>query len=76
MKKSFLPALLVSAALLATLTGCDSPAAGTGDEITTVPLPPLPPKSDTTGGKPDTNAPRELNAQNATEDIKKMQPQM
>ena len=76
MKKTFLSALLTAAALLTALPGCDSPASGTDDEITTVPLPPLPPKSETTGGKPDANAPRELNAQNATEDIKKMQPQM
>ena len=75
MKKSLLPALLAAAALLVAVPGCNSPASGTDDEITTVPLPPLPPKSDTTGGKPDANAPRELNAQNATEDIKKMQPQ-
>lgn len=76
MKKPFLPALLATAALLLTLPACNSPASGTDDEITTVPLPPLPAKSDTTGGKKDANVPRELSAPNATEDIKKMQPQM
>ena len=76
MKKSSLPALLAAATLLLAVPACNSPASGTDDDIATVPLPPLPAKSDTTGGKPDVNAPRELNAPNATEDIKKMQPQM
>ena len=39
-------------------------------------LPPLPAAPDTTGGKALPTQYRELNAQNATEDIKKMQPQM
>lgn len=76
MKKSFLPALLAAAALLLAVPACDSPASGTDEDIATVPLPPLPAKSDTTGGKKDANVPRELSAPNATEDIKKMQPQM
>lgn len=76
MKKSFLPALLAAATVLLALPACDSPADGTDENIATVPLPPLPPKSDTSGGKPDANLPRELSAPNATEDIKKMQPQM
>jgi hypothetical protein len=76
MKKSFLPALLAAAALLLTLPACDAPAASSDEDIATTPLPPLPPKSDTSGGKADANLPRELNNVNATEDIKKMQPQM
>ena len=76
MKKTFLPAFLAAAALLLTLPACNAPASSSDEEIATVPLPPLPPKSDTTGGKADANVPRELNNVNATEDIKKMQPQM
>lgn len=76
MKKSFLPTLLAAAALLLALPACDAPAASSDENIATTPLPPMPAKSDTTGGKPDANMPRELNAVNATEDIKKMQPQM
>ena len=87
MMKRFLPALLASATLALTLTACndaspDSNYAGnSSDDVATAPLPPLPPPVDTTGGKKaaapgpnDIN--RELNAQNASEDIKKMQPQM
>ncbi len=85
--KRFLPALLASAVLTLSLAACndESPeGAGTGDapdDVVTVPLPPLPPAVDTTGGKkapaPAANSPlRELSAPNAVEDIKKMQPQM
>jgi len=85
--KRFLPALLASAVLTLSLAACndESPeGASTGDapdDVVTVPLPPLPPAVDTTGGKkapaPAANSPlRELSAQNAVEDIKKMQPQM
>ncbi len=76
MKKTFLPALLAAAALLLTLPSCGNEASGSDEDITATALPPLPPKSDTTGGKKDANVPRELSAPNATEDIKKMQPQM
>ena len=81
MTKRFLPALLASAALLFTLPAC-SPSNDQGDDdVATAPLPPLPAAPDTTKGakaaEPAANDPnRELNAQNATEDIKKMQPQM
>jgi hypothetical protein len=79
MTKRFLPVLLASAALLFTLPAC-SPD-DTEDDVATAPLPPLPAAPDTTKGAkaatPPANDPnRELNAQNATEDIKKMQPQM
>ena len=39
-------------------------------------LPPLPPAPDTTAGAKKPEQFRELNSVNATEDIKKMQPQM
>ncbi|MGI4871339.1 MAG: hypothetical protein ACRYFX_09185 [Janthinobacterium lividum] len=83
--KRFLPALLASAALTLSLAACNdaSPngnSVSTPDDVATVTLPDMPPPVDTTGGKkapaPAANSPaRELNAQNATEDIKKMQPQ-
>lgn len=87
MMKRFLPALLASAALTLTLAACndESPeGASTGstpDNVVVTPLPPLPAVVDTTGGKkappPAANSVnRELSAQNAVEDIKKMQPQM
>ncbi len=80
MTKRFLPALLASAALLFSLPAC-SPANDTDEDVATTPLPPLPAAPDTTKGakaaEPATNDPtRELTAPNATEDIKKMQPQM
>ena len=87
MMKRFLPALLASAALTLTLTACndESPAgvpnSTTPDDVAVTPLPPLPAVVDTTGGKkappPAANSVnRELSAQNAVEDIKKMQPQL
>ena len=84
MIKRFLPALLASAALTLALSACSSPdgnPTSTEDDVATVPLPPLPAAVDTTGGKkapePAPNSiNRELSAPNATEDIKKMQPQM
>lgn len=79
MTKRLLPVLFASAALLATVPAC-SPD-NTDDDVATAPLPPLPAAPDTTKGAkaaaPAANDPnRELSAQNATEDIKKMQPQM
>ena len=84
MMKRFLPALLASAALTLALSACSSPdgnPTSTEDDVATTPLPPLPPAVDTTGGKkapePAANSvTRELSAPNATEDIKKMQPQL
>ena len=84
MIKRFLPALLASAALALALPACSSPdgnPTSTTDDVATAPLPALPPPVDTTGGKkapePAANSVnRELSATNATEDIKKMQPQM
>ena len=75
MTKRFLPALLASAALLFTLPAC-SPANDTDDDVATAPLPPLPAAPDTTKGAKQPEQYRELNSVNATEDIKKMQPQM
>ena len=76
MKNPLLLGLLAGTALLLTVTSCSNPDYQQQDEIVVKPLPPLPPVPDTTGGKVDPNSPRELNAANATEDIKKMQPQM
>lgn len=86
MTKRFLPALLASAALLLTLPAC-GPSNGqenTDEDIATTPLPPLPPApADSASGSkndpsvnPGSDVSRPLTAQNATEDIKKMQPQM
>ena len=87
MMKRFLPALLASAALTLTLAACNDespegiPNSSSPDNVVVTPLPPLPAAVDTTGGKkappPAANSVnRELSAQNAVEDIKKMQPQM
>lgn len=75
MKKTFLLGLF-AASLTLTVSSCDNPDIRQDEDVATRPLPPIPAKSDTTGGKPDANVPREINAVNATEDIKKMQPQM
>ncbi|MBC6991491.1 hypothetical protein [Hymenobacter sp. BT491] len=76
MKKSLLLGLLAGASLTLTVTSCSNPDYKTNDDVTVKPLPPIPAAADTTGGKPATNQPREINAVNATQDIKKMQPQM
>ena len=76
MKKTFLPGLLAFALLSFTLPSCGPSATEGDDDVVTTELPPLPPAPDTTGGKPMPEQYRELNAVNATEDIKKMQPQM
>ena len=77
MKKSlFLVGLLAVALSSLTLTAC-GPSAGEADEdVATGPLPALPPAPDTTKGAKQPAAYRELTAPNATEDVKKMQPQM
>ena len=76
MKKTFLLGLFAAASLTLTVSSCDNPDIRKDEDVVTKPLPPIPAAADTTGGKPDTNVPREINAVNATEDIKKMQPQM
>jgi hypothetical protein len=76
MKKTFLPALLAAALLSLTLPSCSSSQENSEENLTTAELPPLPAAPDTTGGKQMPEQYRELNAVNATEDIKKMQPQM
>jgi hypothetical protein len=81
MTKRFLPALLASAVLLLTMPACGPSTNEGDDDVATPPLPPLPAAPDTTKGAkaptPTANDPtRELTAPNATEDIKKMQPQM
>ena len=76
MKKTLLPGLLAVALLSLTLTSC-GPSVTAGDEdIATATLPPLPAAPDTTKGAKQPEQMRELNSVNATEDIKKMQPQM
>lgn len=75
MKKTFLPGLLAAALLAFTLPSCSS-SENSQENMTTAELPPLPAAPDTTGGKKMPEQYRELNAVNATEDIKKMQPQM
>ena len=75
MKKTLLPGLLAAALLSLTLPSC-GPSVDTEDDIVTTKLPDLPAAPDTTKGAKQPEQFRELNAVNATEDIKKMQPQM
>ena len=76
MKKTLLPGLLAAALLSFTLPSCGPSVAEGDDDIATTELPPLPAAPDTTKGAKQPEQYRELNAVNATEDIKKMQPQM
>ncbi|UOQ54429.1 hypothetical protein [Hymenobacter cellulosivorans] len=79
MNKKFLLGLLTGASLLTlSVTSCKNPDNETNEDVTTQALPPIPAAPDTTGGKtaPQNAATREINSVNATEDIKKMQPQM
>jgi hypothetical protein len=77
MKKTLVLGLLASASLTLSVTSCKNPDhKNMNENVAVKPLPPIPAPADTTGGKPDPNVPRELNAANATEDIKNMQPQM
>lgn len=76
MKKTLLPGLLAAALLSLTLPSCGPSAPEGNENIVTTELPPLPPAPDTTKGAVQPPQFRELNAVNATEDIKKMQPQM
>jgi len=76
MKKTLLPGLLAVALLTLTLPSCGPSATEGDDDVTTVALPPLPAAPDTTKGAKQPEQFRELNSVNATEDIKKMQPQM
>ncbi|SNR76119.1 hypothetical protein [Hymenobacter mucosus] len=77
MKKTLLFGLLAGSLMLSA-TSCSNPDFKRDEDITTRTLPPLPEAPDTTGGKvaPPNPATREINAVNATEDIKKMQPVM
>ena len=76
MNKKLLLGLLAAATL--TVTSCQNPDYQTDEDVVTKPLPEIPAAPDTTGGKvaPANPATREINAANAIEDIKKMQPQM
>jgi len=76
MNKTLLLGLFAAASLTLSLSSCNNPDIRKDEDVATRPLPPIPPAADTTGGKPDTNVPREINAVNATQDIKQMQPQM
>ena len=77
MKKTFLSGLLAVALLSLTLTSCGgSSATESDDDVAAATLPPLPAAPDTTKGAKQPEQFRELNSVNATEDIKKMQPQM
>lgn len=76
MKKTLLSGLLAAALLSLTLPSCGPSVTEGDDDIATTALPPLPPAPDTTKGAKQPEQFRELNSVNATEDIKKMQPQM
>ncbi|MBT9393115.1 hypothetical protein KLP40_08060 [Hymenobacter sp. NST-14] len=73
MKKMSLFGLL-AASLMLTVASCSNPEYKSDENVTVKPLE-YPAPVDTTGGKVDP-ATREINAVNATEDIKKMQPVM
>ena len=76
-KSSFLVGLLAVALSSFSLVACGSSATEGDDDVATAPLPPIPEAPDST--KKDVKQPaayRELTAPNASEDIKKMQPQM
>ena len=75
MKKTLLPGLLAAALLSLTLPSC-GPSVDSEDDVATTALPPLPAAPDSTKGAKQPEQYRELNSVNATEDIKKMQPQM
>jgi hypothetical protein len=76
MNKKLLLGLLAAATL--TVTACHNPDYKSDEDVATKPLPEIPAAPDTTGGKTAAENPatREINAANATQDIKKMQPQM
>ena len=76
MKKTLFPGLLAAALLSFTLPSCGPSTGETEEDVATNALPPLPPAPDTTAGAKQPEQFRELNSVNATEDIKKMQPQM
>ena len=76
MKKTLLSGLLAAALLSLTLPSCGPSASEGYEDVATAKLPPLPAAPDTTKGAKQPEQFRELNSVNATEDIKKMQPQM
>ncbi|RSK49460.1 hypothetical protein [Hymenobacter rigui] len=75
MKKTLLFGLL--AASMLSVASCKNPDVRSDEDVASKPLE-YPAPVDTTGGKkaPENAATREVNAANATEDIKKMQPVM
>lgn len=74
MKKTLLFGLLAGSLLLSTAS-CSNPDVSSDEDVVSTPLPPIPAAPDTTGGK-TAPATREINAVNATETIKNMQPVM
>ncbi|QIX61229.1 hypothetical protein HER32_08585 [Hymenobacter sp. BT18] len=78
MKKIVLLGLLASASLTLTVTSCSNPDYKKDEEIAVQPLPPLPAEAagQDSAAAAAAAAKQEINAVNATEAIKKMQPQM
>jgi hypothetical protein len=76
MKKTLFPGLLAAALIAFTLPSCGPSTGDTNEDLVTNTLPPLPAAPDTTAGAKQPDAYREINSVNATEDIKRMQPQM
>lgn len=76
MKKTLLPGLLAAALLSLTLPSCGPSVDNEEEDVVTAKLPALPAAPDTTKGAKQPEQFRELNSVNATEDIKRMQPQM
>ncbi|MCR5887831.1 hypothetical protein LRS06_08575 [Hymenobacter sp. J193] len=78
MKKMLLLGLLAGASLTLTVSSCSNPDYKKDEDLTVKPLPPLP--AEVSGQDSATAAAaaakQEINAVNATEAIKKMQPQM
>jgi hypothetical protein len=78
MKKTLLLGLLAAASLTLTVSSCSNPDFQKNDEVVDTPLPPVPAAAEgqDSAATAEAAAKEEINAVNATNAIKKMQPQM
>lgn len=78
MKKTLFLGLLAGAALTLTATSCSNPDFEKNEEVVDAPLPPMPAAASGQDSAAAANAAakEEINAANATQAIKKMQPAM
>ena len=78
MKKTLLLGLLAGASLTLTVSSCSNPDYRKDEEVTVEPLPPVPAAAagQDSAAAAAAAAKEEINAPNATEAIKKMQPVM